>query len=170
MKITDALIQRFASKHAIDNTFAALLGSPCWVWRAGRFDTGYGAFGIGRRTHGAHRVAWTIARGPIPTGRWVLHRCDRRECVNPDHLFLGDARANARDAASKGRGALQRPGLVARPCGTEHHHAKLTPAKVRRIRAMSAAGEKQRAIAKRFGITQPSVGYIVRREQWRHVS
>lgn len=171
MKITPELIARFrAKKIEIDATFAPLLGSPCWIWKAGRFDTGYGAFGVGNHvTTGAHRVAWAIARGPIPPGAWVLHRCDVRACVNPAHLFLGDATVNNRDAAAKGRSALGHPGKIQRLRGTAHPHAKLTPAKVRQIRALAARGEKQRTIAKRFGITQPSVGYIVRREQWRHV-
>lgn len=82
-------------------------GEGCWTWTAGRQGNGYGLFqtsrgGI-RKSVGAHRAAWTLTNGPIPDGLWVLHKCDNRVCVRPDHLFLGDRRDNTLDAASKGR-------------------------------------------------------------------
>ena len=52
----------------------------------------------------AHRLSWTMARGPIPAGKWVLHRCDNPPCVNPDHLYIGTAADNAHDRESHGRG------------------------------------------------------------------
>jgi len=38
----------------------------------------------------------------------VLHKCDTPSCVNPDHLFLGDARDNIVDAMKKGRANMAR--------------------------------------------------------------
>ena len=61
----------------------------CWLWTACDSGVGYGYFGFEGRTQNAHRVAWQLTRGPIPPGLCVLHRCDVRLCVRPDHLFLG---------------------------------------------------------------------------------
>lgn len=41
--------------------------------------------------------------GPIPKGMFVLHKCDVRACVKPDHLFIGTKKDNTRDMMSKGR-------------------------------------------------------------------
>lgn len=87
--------------------------ATCWLWTGAR-QGGYGEMSAGRRGEQplrAHRVSWEIHNGPIPSGMFVLHNCadgDNPLCVNPEHLFLGDAKANAQDMTSKGRHWRQR--------------------------------------------------------------
>lgn len=79
----------------------------CWNWTGSLAGSGYGYLHIGdkveRKPRTAHRVSWEIHNGPIPEGLWVLHKCDNRKCVNPEHLFIGDRVDNMRDCAAKGR-------------------------------------------------------------------
>src|SRR6516225_4211550 len=80
---------------------------PCWIFNGSKRRGGYGQFAIRRNAHikhyTAHRFAWEIYKGDIPSDVCVLHKCDVRECVNPTHLFLGTRADNNRDCIAKGR-------------------------------------------------------------------
>lgn len=108
----------------------------CWNWTAARYHVnGYGCFGLNGKIQGAHRVAWQFIRGPIPRGMWVLHRCDNRLCVRPEHLFLGTHQDNMNDMWRKGRGSPalgKRNGRYTKPERTakgERHWSKTQPLK-----------------------------------------
>lgn len=80
----------------------------CWCWTGGTQGRGYGAMHVGPKAKGrhmirAHRLSWVLHNAEIPNDLWVLHKCDNPQCVNPDHLFLGDRIDNMKDAAKKGR-------------------------------------------------------------------
>lgn len=59
----------------------------CWLWVGNiNSQTGYGRLGMDGKNHVAHRVAYELAKGPIPEGLVIDHLCRVRHCVNPDHL------------------------------------------------------------------------------------
>lgn len=104
----------------------------------------------------AHRLAWELAYGPIPTGERVCHRCDNPCCVNPDHLFLGSQKENIHDCIRKGR-------------RNAWGRQKLHETDVLAIRARVAAGELQKAVARAFGVKHNTISGIVNGHSWKHL-
>jgi len=78
----------------------------CWNWKASLFH-GYGYYSRQSGSNKAHRVSWEFANGPIPLDKQVLHKCDNKKCVNPNHLYLGTPSDNICDAVTRGRGQFK---------------------------------------------------------------
>lgn len=68
--------------------------SGCWIWVGCRGRGGYGLAALNGRSISAHRLAYGMLRGPIPTGLTLDHLCRVRACVNPAHLEPVSLRAN----------------------------------------------------------------------------
>jgi hypothetical protein len=117
---------------------------------------GYGQIHSKGQTAYAHRVAWELANGPIPEGAFVIHSCDNRRCVNPDHLRIGTYLDNIGDMTGKLRHAH----------GVKNGQAKLT---VKQVKAIRAASGVHTDIAERFGVSQALVSMIRTRRIWKHV-
>ncbi len=58
----------------------------CWLWKASLNRDGYGHVRVDGKTWLAHRYAYALANGAIPSGLTLDHLCRVRHCVRPDHL------------------------------------------------------------------------------------
>jgi len=86
----------------------------CWLWIGTKAPNGYGSFSLHGGKVLAHRFSYMQAFGAISENMQVCHRCDIRDCVRPDHLFLGTQSDNMRDASAKKRMANQKRDTCAR--------------------------------------------------------
>lgn len=154
----------------IDKRFMAKVNkcpsTGCWLWTGALTDRGYGVLTRGlcgkKRNYRAHRFSYEMHNGPIHEDLCVLHKCDVRNCVNPDHLFLGTYNDNVKDCIAKGR---RRP-----PSGEQHGNAKLLDADVISIRLFLNLGAKPQAIAEAYGVSRQSVSDIKCRRRRRQLS
>jgi hypothetical protein len=173
--MTKSAQQRFDEKYVIAD-------SGCWLWQAAKNNRGYGVIGYGggNKIVLAHRLSWMLYRGDVPTGLWVLHKCDIRDCVNPEHLYLGTIKDNARDHMQRGRpycfqlrknmtpqDEQKRVQNLRR--GSKHHRAG---AKINELiaRLIFIANGPQREIANKFGLCQQEISKIKTLKTWRHVN
>jgi hypothetical protein len=133
---------------------------PCWVWWGPRNPKGYGYLNVDKKHAYAHRYSWGIHHGGVGNGAMVLHRCDNPSCVNPAHLFVGDAQVNSRDMVNKGRA----------PDGERQWMCKLTVAQVAEIRARYKRYSHQDgcgAMARDYNVSLTEVWRIVKSKKWR---
>lgn len=143
-------------------------GGPdaCWPWIGkSRHQFGYGQLwdrDLGRAEE-SHRVAWKLANGSIPKGRFVLHGCDNPPCCNPAHLYVGDQKQNVRESYERGR----HPTEDRR--GERNSFAKLTDDDVRTIRQLRAQGIGPTELGKRFGVDRSAIKFIISGRTWSHV-
>lgn len=124
------------------------IGQPdqCWPW-IGAKSNGYGIF----EKIKTHRIAYMLAKGPIPVGLMVRHTCDNRPCCNPAHLLTGTNADNHRDACERRRWLY----------GLRNGNAKLTDEQVDYIRS-NPDRHTQRALANEFGVAESTISYIRR--------
>lgn len=127
--------------------------SGCWLWDSAYVDHRYGVMWLEGGNKYAHRISFMLHNGDIPAGMHVCHKCDNPACVNPDHLFLGNAKDNTQDCIRKKRKAGQ----------------TLTVEQVSEIKRRLKNGEKQTALVKEYGTTLKAIGAIARGTSWRNV-
>ena len=138
--------------------------SNCWEWIGTIFTTGYACFWFEGKNRKASRIAYEIFKGPITPGLCVLHFCDNRLCVNPDHLWLGSNADNSNDMKTKGRSS------GGSPPGERNGKAKLTNVLVTTLREEFSRGNMtQVELGKKYGITSQNVGQIISRKHWKHI-
>lgn len=134
----------------------------CWNWIGQIDQNGYARFKFNNISERAHRAAWVIFKGPIPQKLMVLHRCDNRKCVNPDHLFIGSNSDNMADMKLKRRHVVARPGSL-------HWKSKLNETQVSTMRTLFSSGVGFAAISRRFNVSPATARKVVMRIGWKHV-
>ena len=164
---------RFQEKYVVNAE------TGCWEWTGAINNNGYGLLNVDSRSRLAHRISYEIHVGQIPESRdyhgtCVLHKCDVRRCVNPDHLFLGTAQDNTSDMDAKGR-RVNAPQI-----GEKHGNSILTDDAARAIKEIlrrhppscnhhSGSAGIQAFLGRWFGVSHITISAIHTGRLWRHV-
>ena len=155
----------------------------CWPWMAkSKANGGYGYFKtVANGMQRAHRIAFQLIKGEIPTGLCVCHHCDNPPCCNPRHLFLGTIADNTHDMMNKGRRVpptyhtgkdhwiSKYPEKIC--VGESHGGSKLTTQQVLEIRELGSRGIAILAISRtgRFPVSRQCIQNIIERKVWKHL-
>jgi hypothetical protein len=129
--------------------------SGCMEYQGNIDQYGYGKISVFNKTKHTHRHVWELLNGELDNIIHVLHKCDNRKCVNPDHLFLGTNLDNMRDCINKGR----------RNCSS-----KLNPNKIKQICQMAKEGLLYKDIAMQFNITCSYSSRIARKNGIKRIN
>lgn len=138
--------------------------SGCWLWVGSINPNGYGKIKINGIAVDVHVISWRVANAgvPVPAGSVVMHLCDVRNCINPDHLQVGTQSENMLHAIQVGAAKVRR--------GGELPHAVLDESIVRQIRSMYRPRRFGYVrIAKALGLNQGCVDAVLRGRTWKHV-
>ena len=111
-------------------------------------------------TREVHRLVLLAFIG-LPEAPNIQARHLDGNCKNnlPQNLCWGTAKENCEDKRRHGNMNYgERNGL-----------AKLSPEKVKEMRSLYAKGLTHQKISDLFGITRANVGYIIRRDTWKHI-
>lgn len=151
MNLTPETLARAGERLALK---LAVRDSGCIEWTGGLNTTGYGQMQIDGKHVLVHRLAWELAKGPIPPGLNVLHHCDNPPCCQTEptegypegHLFPGTQKQNVDDMVAKGR---HNTGFAARThCPQKHSYDEantyMTSRGSRYCRACGAASARVR--------------------------
>jgi hypothetical protein len=97
----------------------------CWVWRGIKLGR-YALIRIDGRLTPAHRFAYELMVGPIPSGLDIDHLCRNTRCVNPGHL----------EPVTTAENLLRGEGICAQNARKTHcvHGHPLTGANVKRTK------------------------------------
>ena len=136
--------------------------TECWNWTKSTDSYGYGQVSLNKKTYKVHRVAAHYYFSmPLTSPLCCLHKCDNRRCFNPHHLFLGTISDNVKDMIKKGRNCN----------GESHHKTSLTESDVIAIRNEYAKGGVfHKDLARKYGVTRPTITEIINRRAWARVS
>jgi hypothetical protein len=137
-----SFLDKFLSKVSITN--------HCWEWIGYCKNGRYGTIYFGKKSFQAHVMSHILYVGPVEPGNVVMHSCDNPTCVNPAHLSQGSLKDNTQDCIAKGR--FRKPSRY-----------KLSEESVTEIKKLLSQKIPQRAIARKFGVTQAMICVLNRR-------
>ena len=88
----------------IERSIERMADGECWLTSYAPSSKGYPRVSHrGKATLISH-IMWEAHNAePIPEGLQVLHHCDNRACVNPDHLYVGTPQDNVNDMKERNR-------------------------------------------------------------------
>lgn len=131
-----------------------LASNGCVIWTGALRATGYGHKLVNGKDKLVHRAVVELRSGKeIKEGLVVMHLCDNRRCINPEHLLVGTSKENTEDAIIKGRK------------DNKHKHLsrsyKLNAVQVLEIHEKSEKGYTNTRLAKEYEVSRDTIRRVL---------
>lgn len=135
--------------------------NDCWEYQ--KINTkGYGRISISKnKIISAHRYSYMYFVDKNIAGLYICHKCDNKKCVNPKHLYAGNAKDNAKDREERS--------IIRRKIGQEHYKSKLSDDDVRQIKLALKQGVLGKDLAKQYNVTPFCISAIKLNKSWKHL-
>lgn len=140
---------RLVTGYSVDNK------TGCWIWNGSTYKNGYGWLKVFGRVVSAHRYSYELHKGEIPKDMEILHSCDVKRCINPDHLISGTHAQNMKEASERG---LIRKGYNHPMYGKRNPR----PRQANRVLVLGFEYESQKAAERALGLGAGTVRYWIK--------
>lgn len=134
----------------------------CRIWTGPVTKSSHALISFRGRVIGAHRAAWELVHGQVPTGLVVRHACHNPRCIAVAHLSLGTAKDNAEDRSAAGRG-YRRPGEA-------NPGARYRREQIELVWKLSSEGLGDQQVARRTGVPVRNVNSVKKGWTWNVVT
>lgn len=135
----------------------------CILWEGLKNSKGYGKvwYPKTKKLILLHRlICFKVTEDIEILNKVVLHSCDIRNCINPDHLSMGTQKQNIRDAVKRGR--MSKRGVLS-------NRTSLTEQDIRDIRRLHSEGVMQKDLALKYKMRPNSISCIISKTNWSHI-
>lgn len=136
----------------------------CWICISHTISAGYPRIKHQGEFYTLHRFIYQQKVDDEIDGFVIMHSCDNKKCINPDHLQKGTNSQNMKDAFARGLVNIDdRKGENAR-C------VKLDDQQVIEIRNLGDRDDiTNKEIGQRYGIDPSQVSRIINYKAWTHI-
>lgn len=62
--------------------------NDCFGWKGALRKGLHPRINVDGKSMGAHRAAWLVLKGNIPSHHYIRHICENKVCTNPLHLYI----------------------------------------------------------------------------------
>jgi hypothetical protein len=133
----------------------------CWICTShARGGNGYPQVGVNRKITTIARVLLKQKYRDFSSNVHVLHRCDDKGCINPEHLYIGTNKDNMNDRRERCR--------LPSCKGENNANSFITHEDVELIRHLySETVTSHRQLATQFGISKTQITRILNNKQWK---
>ena len=133
----------------------AIADNGCWNWLGVKNKDGYGLACYKGVVIRAHRLSYLNHVGLAESEKLVLHKCDNRLCMNPEHLYFGNNQDNTNDMKERNR--------FSRRNGTNNVLSKINDDVALQI---FQDKRKHKEIASSFGLSVSAISAIKTGRNW----